>query len=146
MLKFIFIIVALCIGTSSYALDTYKTQDVLLLYKSCYETIFFLGNTKYRGKRIPLKPEKVSAHCFCVCDKIRLNFKSGEFMAMDPGTINRTISPYSINIRNNHFYFINIIHQAFTDSNIFFTTINNSSSLSKGHCVDASDFAEDGLS
>lgn len=95
MLKIIFIIVALCIGTSSYALDTYKTQDVLLLYKSCYETIFFLGNTKYRGKRIPLKPEKVSAHCFCVCDKIRLNFKSKEFMNMEPGTINRTISPYS---------------------------------------------------
>ena len=96
MQKFIFTLIAMCIGFTSYASDTYKTQDILLLYKSCYETILFLGNTKYKGIRRPLKPEKVAGHCFCVCDKIRAEFiNSSEFMKMDPGKINKVITPLS---------------------------------------------------
>ena len=67
LILFVFVV---CISTSVYAKDvateaalikdTYKTQDILLLFKSCYETLYFLGNTKYKGTRKPLTEEKVS--------------------------------------------------------------------------------------
>ena len=31
--------------------ENYKTKDILLLFKSCYETIYFLGNTKYKRSK-----------------------------------------------------------------------------------------------
>jgi hypothetical protein len=110
MKKFLFTIIALCIAISTFAgkivpadqvglpitKTNYTSQDILLLYKSCYETIYFLGNTKYKGIRKPLIPEKVAGHCFCVCDAIRTNFPiSSEFLKMDPGTLNRVVSPLS---------------------------------------------------
>ena len=63
----------ICVGTLSFAQpqseiimhdttpivqrDTYKTEDILLLFKSCYETIYFLGNTKYKRSKKELKEE-----------------------------------------------------------------------------------------
>ena len=72
---------------------TYKTEDILLLFKSCYETIYFLGNTKYKRSRKELKEEDVSRQCFCICDKIRAKYKPKEFLDRPPIEIHNIIKP-----------------------------------------------------
>ena len=73
--------------------DTYKTEDILLLFKSCYETIYFLGNTKYKRTKKELKEEDVSRQCFCICDKIRAKHKPREFLDRPPIEIHNIIKP-----------------------------------------------------
>ena len=105
LILFVFVV---CIGASIYAspvvehgpipiilADTYKTKDILLLFKSCYETIYFLGNTKYKGTRNPLKEKKVSEQCFCICDKIRKKYPSGTFLNKKPSELHKIIAPLS---------------------------------------------------
>ena len=99
IILFVFVV---CISTSVYAKDvateaalikdTYKTQDILLLFKSCYETLYFLGNTKYKGTRKPLKEEKVSEQCFCICDKIRETHPSETFLNRQSGELQKIIA------------------------------------------------------
>ena len=105
IILFIFVV---CIGASVHAnrtiehsmnpiiqVNTYKTKDILLLFKSCYETIYFLGNTKYKGTRNPLKEKKVSEQCFCICDKIRKKYPSGTFLNRKPSELHKIIAPLS---------------------------------------------------
>ena len=103
LILFIFVV---CISASVYAgsivateaaliKDTYKTKDILLLFKSCYETIYFLGNTKYKGTRKPLTEEKVSKQCFCICDKIRKKYPSETFLNKKPSELHKIIAPLS---------------------------------------------------
>ena len=73
--------------------ETYKTQDILLLFKSCYETIYFLGNTKYKRSKKTLNEEDVSRQCFCICDKIRAIYKPKEFLDKPPIEIHNIIKP-----------------------------------------------------
>ena len=73
--------------------DTYKTEDILLLFKSCYETIYFLGNTKYQRTKKILKEEDVSKQCFCICDKVRAKYKPREFLDKPPIDIHNIIAP-----------------------------------------------------
>jgi len=73
--------------------ETYKTEDVLLLFKSCYETIYFLGNTKYKRSKRELQEEEVSKQCFCICDKIRSIYKPEEFLDRPPIEIHNIIKP-----------------------------------------------------
>ena len=75
--------------------DTYKTKDILLLFKSCYETIYFLGNTKYKGTRKPLTEEKVSEQCFCICDKIRKKHSPEKFLNRQSSELQKIIAPLS---------------------------------------------------
>ena len=102
LILFVFVV---CIGASVYASpitehsmspmilkETYKTKDILLLFKSCYETIYFLGNTKYKGTRKPLKEEKVSEQCFCICDKIREIHPSETFLNRQSGELQKIIA------------------------------------------------------
>ena len=106
--QFILFIFVVCIGTPIYAspvvehgpipiilADTYKTKDILLLFKSCYETIYFLGNTKYKGTRKPLTEERVSEQCFCICDKIRKKYPPGTFLNKKPSELHKIIAPLS---------------------------------------------------
>ena len=106
--RLIFFVFVVCIGASVYAspvvehgpipiilADTYKTKDILLLFKSCYETIYFLGNTKYKGTRNPLKEKKVSEQCFCICDKIRKKYPSETFLNKKPSELHKIIAPLS---------------------------------------------------
>ena len=106
--RLIFFVFVVCISASVYAnrvvehgttpiiqADTYKTKDILLLFKSCYETIYFLGNTKYKGTRNPLKEKKVSEQCFCICDKIRKKYPSGTFLNRKPSELHKIIAPLS---------------------------------------------------
>ena len=101
--RFILFVFVVCIGASVYAgsivateaaliKDTYKTKDILLLFKSCYETIYFLGNTKYKGTRNPLKEEKVSEQCFCICDKIRKKHPPETFLTRQSGELQKIIA------------------------------------------------------
>jgi len=102
LILFVFVV---CISTSVYAKDvateaalikdTYKTQDILLLFKSCYETLYFLGNTKYKGTRKPLTEEKVSKQCFCICDKIRKKYPSETFLNRQSSELQKIIAPLS---------------------------------------------------
>ena len=102
LILFVFVV---CISTSVYAKDvateaalikdTYKTQDILLLFKSCYETLYFLGNTKYKGTRKPLTEEKVSKQCFCICDKIRKKYPPETFLNKKPSELHKIIAPLS---------------------------------------------------
>ena len=102
LILFVFVV---CISTSVYAKDvateaalikdTYKTQDILLLFKSCYETLYFLGNTKYKGTRKPLTEEKVSKQCFCICDKIRETHSSETFLNRQSSELQKIIAPLS---------------------------------------------------
>ena len=103
------VICMICIGTLSFAQpqseviihdtvptvhrDTYKTEDILLLFKSCYETIYFLGNTKYKRTKKTLKEEDVSKQCFCICDKVRAKYKPKEFLDKPPIEIHNIITP-----------------------------------------------------
>ena len=73
--------------------ENYKTEDILLLFKSCYETIYFLGNTKYKRSKKELKEEDVSRQCFCICDKIRSIYKPKEFLDRPPIEIHNIIKP-----------------------------------------------------
>ena len=73
--------------------ENYKTEDILLLFKSCYETIYFLGNTKYKRSKKELKEEDVSRQCFCICDKIRAMYKPREFLDRPPIEIHNIIKP-----------------------------------------------------
>ena len=73
--------------------ENYKTEDILLLFKSCYETIYFLGNTKYKRTKKALKEEDVSRQCFCICDKIRAKYKPKEFLDRPPIEIHNIIKP-----------------------------------------------------
>ena len=73
--------------------DLYKTEDILLLFKSCYETIYFLGNTKYKRTKKILKEETVSRQCFCICDKVRAKYKPKEFLDRPPIEIHNIIKP-----------------------------------------------------
>ena len=75
--------------------NTYKTKDILLLFKSCYETIYFLGNTKYKGTRKPLTEERVSEQCFCICDKIRKKYSSEKFLNRQSSELQKIIAPLS---------------------------------------------------
>ena len=102
LILFVFVV---CISTSVYAKDvateaalikdTYKTQDILLLFKSCYETLYFLGNTKYKGTRKPLTEEKVSKQCFCICDKIREKYPPEMFLNRQSSELQKIIAPLS---------------------------------------------------
>jgi len=103
------VICMICVGTLSFAQpqseiimhdtvpivqrDTYKTEDILLLFKSCYETIYFLGNTKYKRSRKELKEEDVSRQCFCICDKVRAKYKPRTFLDKPPIEIHNIIKP-----------------------------------------------------
>ena len=107
--RIIFFVFVVCISASVFASpivehgmtpiiqkkDTYKTKDILLLFKSCYETIYFLGNTKYKGTRNPLKEKKVSEQCFCICDKIRKKYPSETFLNKKPSELHKIIAPLS---------------------------------------------------
>ena len=111
--RFILFIFVVSIGTPIYAspneplnlardklnpiiqVNTYKTKDILLLFKSCYETIYFLGNTKYKGTRKPLTEEKVSEQCFCICDKIRKKYPPETFLNKKPSELHKIIAPLS---------------------------------------------------
>ena len=73
--------------------ESYRTEDILLLFKSCYETIYFLGNTKYKRSKRALKEEEVSIQCFCICDKIRSIYKPKEFLDRPPIEIHNIIKP-----------------------------------------------------
>ncbi len=73
--------------------ENYKTEDILLLFKSCYETLYFLGNTKYKRSKKELKEEDVSKQCFCICDKIRALYKPREFLDRPPIEIHNIIKP-----------------------------------------------------
>ena len=107
-IRLIFFIFVVCIGASVYAsptiehsmnpiiqVNTYKTKDILLLFKSCYETIYFLGNTKYKGTRKPLLEEKVSEQCFCICDKIRKKYSPETFLNRQSSELQKIIAPLS---------------------------------------------------
>ena len=106
--RLIFFVFVFCIGIPVYAspivehgttpiilADTYKTKDILLLFKSCYETIYFLGNTKYKGTRKPLTEEKVSEQCFCICDKIRKKYSPETFLTRQSSELQKIIAPLS---------------------------------------------------
>ncbi len=108
--RFILFIFVVCIGTPIYVspnetlnlardklkgADTYKTKEILLLFKSCYETIYFLGNTKYKGTRKPLLEEKVSEQCFCICDKIRKKHPPETFLNRRSSELQKIIAPLS---------------------------------------------------
>ena len=73
--------------------ENYKTEDILLLFKSCYETIYFLGNTKYKRSKRELQEEEVSKQCFCICDKVRAKYKPKEFLDRPPIEIHNIIKP-----------------------------------------------------
>ena len=73
--------------------EAYKTEDILLLFKSCYETIYFLGNTKYKRSKKELQEEEVSRQCFCICDKIRSMYKPKDFLDRPPIDIHNIIKP-----------------------------------------------------
>ena len=76
--------------------DAYKTEDILLLFKSCYETIYFLGNTKYKRTKKTLKEEDVSRQCFCICDKVRAKYKPRTFLDKPPIEIHNIIKPLTL--------------------------------------------------
>ena len=73
--------------------EVYKTEDILLLFKSCYETIQFLAGTKYKRHSQKLTEIDVSKQCFCICDKIRAKYKPREFLDRPPIEIHNIIKP-----------------------------------------------------
>ena len=109
MFRILLVICMICVGTLSFAQpqseiimhdtapivqrDTYKTEDILLLFKSCYETIYFLGNTKYKRVKKELTAEEVARQCFCICDKVRAKYKPKEFLDRPPIEIHNIIKP-----------------------------------------------------
>ena len=99
----------ICVGTLSFAQPQseviihdripiihrvlYKTEDILLLFKSCYETIYFLGNTKYKRTKKELTAEEVARQCFCICDKVREKHNPKQFLVKSPLEIHNIITP-----------------------------------------------------
>ena len=73
--------------------EVYKTEDILLLFKSCYETIHFLGTTKYKRKKHKLTEIDVSKQCFCICDKVRKKHNPKQFLVKSPLEIHNIIAP-----------------------------------------------------
>jgi len=73
--------------------EAYKTEDILLLFKSCYETIQFLATTKYKRKKHKLTEIDVSKQCFCICDKVREKHNPTRFLAKSPLEIHNIIAP-----------------------------------------------------
>ena len=73
--------------------EVYKTEDILLLFKSCYETIHFLGTTKYKRNKHKLTEVDVSKQCFCICDKIREKHNPKQFLVKPPLEIHNIIAP-----------------------------------------------------
>ena len=73
--------------------EVYKTEDILLLFKSCYETIQFLATTKYKRKKHKLTEIDVSKQCFCICDKVREKHNPTRFLAKSPLEIHNIITP-----------------------------------------------------
>ena len=73
--------------------DAYKTEDILLLFKSCYETIQFLATTKYKRNKLKLTEIDVSQQCFCICDKVREKHNPTRFLAKTPLEIHNIITP-----------------------------------------------------
>jgi hypothetical protein len=71
----------------------YKTEDILLLFKSCYETIHFLGTTKYKRNKHTLTEIDISKQCFCVCDKVRKKYNPKHFLVKSPLEIHNIITP-----------------------------------------------------
>ena len=64
-----------------------------MLFKSCYETIHFLGTTKYKRTKHKLTEIDVSKQCFCICDKVRAKYKPREFLDKPPIDIHNIIAP-----------------------------------------------------
>ena len=73
--------------------EAYKTEDILLLFKSCYETIQFLAGTKYKRHSQKLTEIDVSKQCFCICDKVRKKHNPRQFLAKTPLEIHNIITP-----------------------------------------------------
>ena len=73
--------------------EAYKTEDILLLFKSCYETIQFLATTKYKRKKHKLTEIDVSKQCFCICDKVRKKHNPKQFLVKPPLEIHNIIAP-----------------------------------------------------
>ena len=73
--------------------EVYKTEDILLLFKSCYETIQFLAGTKYKRTRQKLTEIDVSKQCFCICDKVREKHNPKQFLVKSPLEIHNIITP-----------------------------------------------------
>jgi len=73
--------------------EVYKTEDILLLFKSCYETIQFLTSTKYKRHPKKLTEIEVSKQCFCICDKVREKHNSKQFLVKSPLEIHNIIAP-----------------------------------------------------
>ena len=73
--------------------EVYKTEDILLLFKSCYETIQFLAGTKYKRHSRILTEIDVSKQCFCICDKVREKHNPTQFLAKTPLEIHNIITP-----------------------------------------------------
>ena len=77
--------------------EVYKTEDILLLFKSCYETIQFLATTKYKRNKLKLTEIDVSQQCFCICDKVREKHNPTQFLAKSPLEIHNIIAPLANN-------------------------------------------------
>ena len=75
--------------------EVYKTEDILLLFKSCYETIQFLAGTKYKRHIQKLTEIEVSKQCFCICDKVREKHNPKQFLVKSPLEIHNIITPLS---------------------------------------------------
>ena len=73
--------------------EVYKTEDILLLFKSCYETIQFLAGTKYKRHPKKLTEIEVSKQCFCICDKVREKHNPKQFLVKSPLEIHNIITP-----------------------------------------------------
>ena len=80
----------------------YRTEDILLLFKSCYETISFLGTTKYKRKKHKLTEEEVSKQCFCICDKVREKHDPKQFLVKSPLEIHNIIAPLANDCLKKH--------------------------------------------
>ena len=73
--------------------EVYKTEDILLLFKSCYEAIQFLAGTKYKRHSQKLTEIDVSKQCFCICDKVRKKHNPKQFLVKPPLEIHNIIAP-----------------------------------------------------
>ena len=73
--------------------EVYKTEDILLLFKSCYEAIQFLAGTKYKRHSQKLTEIDVSKQCFCICDKVREKHNPKQFLVKSPLEIHNIITP-----------------------------------------------------
>ncbi len=73
--------------------EVYKTEDILLLFKSCYEAIQFLAGTKYKRHSQKLTEIDVSKQCFCICDKVREKHNPTQFLEKSPLEIHNIITP-----------------------------------------------------